>query len=88
MSTPKSALPSGIGKPAQRALAPAGYTRLEQLAKVSEAELSKLHQTRINPGTGCAIVLPTGRELLGNSLGVCAQHPRLVAGPGDLDEGR
>lgn len=43
MSAPESALPSGIGKPAQRALAAAGYTRLEQLAKVSEAELSKLH---------------------------------------------
>lgn len=32
-----------IAKPAQRALAAAGYTRLEQLANVREAELLKLH---------------------------------------------
>ncbi|MCU1684693.1 MAG: DNA-binding protein [Amycolatopsis sp.] len=32
-----------IGAPATRALAAAGYTRLEQLTEVSEAELSKLH---------------------------------------------
>jgi hypothetical protein len=36
-------LPAGLSKPAQRALAAAGYTRLEQLAEVSEAELKKLH---------------------------------------------
>ena len=35
--------PPRIGKPAQRALAGAGYTHLEQLAGVSEAELGKLH---------------------------------------------
>jgi predicted flap endonuclease-1-like 5' DNA nuclease len=35
--------PSGIGRPAGRALAAAGYTRLEELAGVSEAELKKLH---------------------------------------------
>jgi len=32
-----------IGAPATRALLAAGYTRLEQLTKVSEAELSRLH---------------------------------------------
>ncbi len=32
-----------LAAPAQRALAGAGYTSLEQLTKVSEAELSKLH---------------------------------------------
>ncbi|WP_411502219.1 DNA-binding protein [Brevibacillus centrosporus] len=32
-----------MAKPAQRALAQAGFFRLEQLAKVSEAELLKLH---------------------------------------------
>jgi hypothetical protein len=32
-----------LAKPAQRALAQAGYLRLEQLTRVSEAELSKLH---------------------------------------------
>jgi hypothetical protein len=32
-----------IGAPALRALQGAGYTRLEQLTKTSEAELAKLH---------------------------------------------
>jgi len=32
-----------LAKPAQRALANAGYIRLEQLTKVTEAELSRLH---------------------------------------------
>lgn len=41
--SPISDLPAGTGKPAQQALAAAGYTRLEQLTKVSEAELLKLH---------------------------------------------
>lgn len=36
-------LPTKLAKPAQRALAGAGYTSLEQLTKVSEKELLKLH---------------------------------------------
>ena len=36
-------IPANIGKPAQRALASAGITNLEQLAKVTEKELLKLH---------------------------------------------
>jgi len=36
-------LPRGIGRAAMRALALAGLYRLEQLPKVSEAELLKLH---------------------------------------------
>jgi predicted flap endonuclease-1-like 5' DNA nuclease len=40
---PENEWPAGVGKPAQRALAGAGFTRLEQLAGVSEAELKKLH---------------------------------------------
>ncbi len=40
---PASEFPARLSKPAQRALAGAGYTRLEQLAAVSEAELMKLH---------------------------------------------
>lgn len=36
-------LPPKIGKPALRALADAGYTRLEQLTRISEADLLKLH---------------------------------------------
>lgn len=38
----KSNIPP-IGSPARRALATAGYTKLEHLTKVSEAELLKLH---------------------------------------------
>jgi len=39
----ESDLPTGLAKPAQRALAGAGYARLEQFTKVSEAEILKLH---------------------------------------------
>lgn len=38
-----SGLPTGLGKPAERALAGAGYVRLEQFTRVSEAELLELH---------------------------------------------
>ena len=38
-----STLPKTMGNPARRALANAGYTRLEQLAGVSEASLLALH---------------------------------------------
>ena len=40
---PESDLPAGLGKPAQRALAAAGYSRLDRLTEVAEAELLKLH---------------------------------------------
>ena len=40
---PDNDFPAGMGRPAQRALAAAGYTRLDQFTKVSEAELLKLH---------------------------------------------
>lgn len=33
----------GLSRPAQRALARAGYLRLEQLAGVGEAEVARLH---------------------------------------------
>lgn len=36
-------LPPRLAKPAVRALHHAGYTRLEQLTKVSEPELASLH---------------------------------------------
>lgn len=39
----ESDLPAGLGAPAQRALAGAGITRLEQLAAMSEAEITRLH---------------------------------------------
>lgn len=46
MSKPSDSQKSDFPKlaaPARRALSGAGYTRLEQLARVSEAELKKLH---------------------------------------------
>jgi hypothetical protein len=36
-------IPADLAKPAQRALAGAGYTRLDQLTKVSENDLRRLH---------------------------------------------
>ncbi|HEY7104565.1 MAG TPA: hypothetical protein VH573_23240 [Mycobacteriales bacterium] len=36
-------LPGGLSAPAERALAQAGYTRLEQFADVSEKDLLRLH---------------------------------------------
>lgn len=38
-----TALPAGLSRPAQRALAGAGYTHLEQLTEVTEKDLRKLH---------------------------------------------
>jgi hypothetical protein len=35
--------PRGVSKPAQRALASAGYTRLDQLATARERDLATLH---------------------------------------------
>jgi hypothetical protein len=40
---PGSGLPMKLAAPARRALANAGYTRLEQLALVSEDEVKKLN---------------------------------------------
>ena len=39
----QSDLPPNLSQPALRALAGAGYSRLEQLTEVSEAELKRLH---------------------------------------------
>lgn len=39
----ESDFPVGLAQPARRALAAAGYSRLEQLTQVSEAELKQLH---------------------------------------------
>ncbi|MGZ3611391.1 MAG: DNA-binding protein [Ktedonobacteraceae bacterium] len=43
MTQQGSDLPAGLSAPAQRALIGAGYVRLEQLTRVSEAELKNLH---------------------------------------------
>lgn len=41
--TIQAAFPSGLAKPALRALAGAGCTRLEDLQHISESELAALH---------------------------------------------
>jgi hypothetical protein len=38
-----SDFPKGLAQPALRALAGSGYARLDQLAKVTEAEIKNLH---------------------------------------------
>ncbi len=40
---PESDFPVGLAAPARRALAGAGYSRLEQLSRVNEAEIKQLH---------------------------------------------
>jgi predicted flap endonuclease-1-like 5' DNA nuclease len=40
---PEPGLPSGLGKPAERALAQAGYIRLAQFTSITEADLLRLH---------------------------------------------
>ena len=42
-SQPKIDFPQNIGNPARQALEVAGYSKLKQLTKVTEAELGKLH---------------------------------------------
>ncbi|MEC0247336.1 DNA-binding protein [Paenibacillus chitinolyticus] len=42
-SGPESDLPAGLSKPALRALAAAGFQRLEQLTRITEKELLLLH---------------------------------------------
>lgn len=42
-ATPIYSWPKGVSAPAQRALAGAGVTRLEDLTRFTEAELLKLH---------------------------------------------
>ena len=42
-SQPKTDFPQNIGNPARQALEVAGYFKLKQLTKVSEAELGRLH---------------------------------------------
>ena len=43
MTQQESDLPIELATPARRALVGAGYLRLEQLTKVSEAEIKQLH---------------------------------------------
>ena len=63
---PPRAWPDKLAQPARRALANAGFTRLEQLSAVSEAELAHLHgigpnalahSVRRSPGIACRSLL-------------------------------
>jgi CubicO group peptidase (beta-lactamase class C family) len=58
----ESDLPTGLSKPARRALAAAGYVRLKQLTEVGEAEIMELH------GVG-----PTAMERLRSALAARGQ---------------
>ncbi|WP_437302424.1 helix-hairpin-helix domain-containing protein [Sorangium sp. So ce388] len=61
---PESALPKGIGKPATRALASAGISRLDQVARLSEAQLLALHGV----GPKAVGVIKAALEAQGKSL--------------------
>ena len=58
----ESNLPPGLSKPAQRALTNAGYRRLEQLTRVSQAEVEGLH------GVGPKALAQLRRALVANGL--------------------
>ena len=64
---PGSNLPTGLAKPAQRALAAAGYSRLEQLSEVSEAQLAQLH------GMGPKAIEQLRRALAAEGLSFAAE---------------
>ncbi|MGD9890318.1 MAG: DNA-binding protein [Dehalococcoidia bacterium] len=67
-NAPKSGLPSGLSNPARRALAVAGYTRLEQFTGVSEGEVLKLH------GMGPKGIDQIRRALAGQGLSFAARN--------------
>ncbi len=58
----ESDLPAELAKPAQRALAAAGYVRLEQFTTISEDEILKLH------GMGPKALAQIHRALAAKSL--------------------
>ena len=66
---PESDLPAGLAQPAVRALAAAGYTRLEQLVGVREADLLQLHGM--------------GPKALGRLRDALRARGLALAGPGD-----
>jgi predicted flap endonuclease-1-like 5' DNA nuclease len=65
MACADTGLPGGIGTPATRALAAAGYTKLSQLADVPACELKKLHGV----GPKALKLLQEALEQHGMSLG-------------------
>ncbi len=75
-----------LAAPARRALSAGGYTRLDQLAQVSESDLAKLH------GMGAAAIATLRRTLHERGLSFHADapasaDPHAPAGsPGEVDE--
>lgn len=65
--TPGLPLPSGLAKPAQRALSGAGITTLTQLAQKTEEEISSLH------GIGKNAILVIRKELALHGLSLAAK---------------
>jgi hypothetical protein len=65
MGDPPVGFPRGIGAPATRALAAAGYSELAQLDKVPAAELQELH----GMGPRALGILQDALEEIGLSLG-------------------
>ena len=61
-SQQQTGLPSGLSRPAQRALTNAGYRRLEQLTRVSQAEIEGLH------GVGPKALAQLQHALVANGL--------------------
>jgi hypothetical protein len=58
----ESNLPPGLSRPAQRALTNAGYRRLDQLTRVSQAEVEGLH------GVGPMALAQLRHALVANGL--------------------
>jgi hypothetical protein len=65
-----SDFPHGIGAPAGRALAGAGYSRLDQLTEVTEGDLLKLH------GVGPKAIEILRRALAARDLSFAAEPER------------
>ncbi|WP_437631585.1 DNA-binding protein [Sorangium sp. So ce854] len=60
----EGALPKGIGKPAQRALASVGVSRLDQVTRFTEAQLMALHGV----GPKAIGIIKAALEAAGKSL--------------------
>lgn len=71
-SHPESDLPRAAGQPARRALAAAGYTRLEQLTQATEADLLRLHGV----GPKALAVLRAALHARGLAFAAAARLPR------------
>jgi DNA-directed RNA polymerase alpha subunit len=85
---PVSDLPAQLARPAQRALAAAGYTRLEQFIRVTEAEVLRLHGMGPKALDQIRRALDAkGLSFAGDPRGVPQTPRRLSSGP-DVDSGR